>query len=163
VALCPAVVRFEEMKAVLQRVSSASVTVDGNVVGEIDKGFMILLGVEQGDSDRDADFLSQKTAELRVFADEAGKMNLSIKEVSGSVLLISQFTLLADWRKGRRPGFTRAASPAEGQRLYEYFGKCLETAGLPVQYGIFGADMKVSLTNDGPVTLLLENQFGGNS
>jgi D-tyrosyl-tRNA(Tyr) deacylase len=147
------------MKAVLQRVSSASVSVDGNVTGAIERGFMILLGVEQGDSDKDAEFLAQKSAELRVFADEAGKMNLSIKDVTGSILLISQFTLLADWRKGRRPGFTRAAAPAEAQRLYEYFGKCLENAGVNVQYGVFGADMKVTLTNDGPVTLLIENQF----
>ena len=147
------------MKAVLQRVSSASVKVDGNVTGSIETGFMILLGVEQGDADRDAEFLAQKTAELRVFADDAGKMNLSIKDVNGSVLLISQFTLLADWRKGRRPGFTRAASPDEGKRLYEFFGTVLEQSGVPVQYGVFGADMKVTLTNDGPVTLLIENQF----
>jgi D-tyrosyl-tRNA(Tyr) deacylase len=120
---------------------------------------MILLGVEQGDTDRDAEFLAQKSAELRVFADPAGKMNLSIKDVNGRVLLISQFTLLADWRKGRRPGFTRAASPDEGKRLYEYFGRILEQSGVPVEYGVFGADMKVTLTNDGPVTLLIENQF----
>jgi D-aminoacyl-tRNA deacylase len=163
VLLCPALVRFPAMKAVLQRVSSASVEVDGQVVGSIAAGFMVLLGVEQGDVDRDAQYLAGKTAELRVFADDAGKMNLSIKDLHGSVLLISQFTLLADWRKGRRPGFTRAAGPAEGQRLYEYFGKCLEQAGVPVEYGVFGADMKVTLTNDGPVTLLIENKFADGS
>src|SRR5438067_8961802 len=102
------------MRAVLQRVSSASVAVDGEVVSSIGGGFMILLGVESGDSETDSGFLAQKTAELRVFADDAGKMNLSIKDIKGSVLLISQFTLFADWRKGRRPGFTGAAAPSEG-------------------------------------------------
>src|SRR5262250_2417665 len=108
------------MKAVLQRVSSASVTVDGAVVGAIDSGLLVLLGVEQGDTEADSAFLAQKTAELRVFPDENGKMNRSVKDVGGGVLVISQFTLLADWRKGRRPGFSRAAKPEEGERLYRH-------------------------------------------
>jgi len=149
------------MKAVLQRVSSASVTVDGQVVGSINLGLMILLGVEQGDTDKDATYLAQKSCELRIFADEGGKMNKSIKEVDGSILVVSQFTLIADWRKGRRPGFTRAAAPAEGERLYVYFVEQLRNLGVPVKTGIFGADMDVSLVNDGPVTLILENQSAG--
>lgn len=147
------------MKAVLQRVSSASVVIDGDEVASIQHGFMILLGVEQADTEQDSEYLAQKTAELRIFADDAGKMNLSIKDVNGSVLVVSQFTLIADWRKGRRPGFTRAASPDVGNRLYLHFAEALRKQGLPVHTGVFGADMKVSLVNDGPVTLLLENQF----
>jgi D-aminoacyl-tRNA deacylase len=147
------------MKAVLQRVSSASVVVEEQQVGAIEHGFMILLGVEQGDTEEDSVYLAQKTAELRVFADQDGKMNLSIKDVNGSVLVVSQFTLIADWRKGRRPGFTRAAAPGEGERLYLHFAECLRKQGISVQLGVFGADMKVALVNDGPVTLLLENQF----
>jgi D-tyrosyl-tRNA(Tyr) deacylase len=147
------------MKAVLQRVSQASVSVDGKVVGSIDSGLLILLGVEQGDSERDSSYLAQKTAELRIFSDDAGKMNLSVKEVAGKALVISQFTLLADWRKGRRPGFNRAAPPQEGERLYLHFARELEAQGVPVELGVFGAHMQVSLVNDGPVTLILENQF----
>jgi len=146
------------MKAVLQRVSSASVTVDAAVVGSISLGLMILLGVEQGDTDEDAVFLAQKSAELRIFADEEGKMNKSIRDVGGSALVVSQFTLIADWRKGRRPGFTRAAPPAEGERLYLLFVEQLRKLGLPVETGVFGAHMDVSLVNDGPVTLLLDNR-----
>lgn len=146
------------MKAVLQRVSQAQVTVDGSVVGAIGLGLVILLGVEQGDCDQDSTYLSGKAVDLRIFADENGKMNKSLMEVGGSVLLISQFTLLADWRKGRRPGFTKAAAPAEGERLYLHFADCLRKLNVPVQLGVFGADMKVSLTNDGPVTIIMENQ-----
>jgi len=146
------------MKAVLQRVSSASVTVDSAVVGDISLGLMILLGVEQGDTEQDATYLAQKSCELRIFADEAGKMNKSIREVGGSILVVSQFTLIADWRKGRRPGFTRAAAPAEGERLYLYFVEQLRNLGVEVETGIFGAHMDVSLVNDGPVTLLLDNR-----
>jgi len=147
------------MKAVLQRVSSASVTVDGAVVGAIDSGLLVLLGVEQGDTEADSAFLAQKTAELRVFPDENGKMNRSVKDVGGGVLVISQFTLLADWRKGRRPGFSRAAKPEEGERLYRHFSEELKRQSLNVAQGIFGAHMEVALVNEGPVTLVLENQF----
>jgi len=157
------------MKAVLQRAAGASVTVDGTVIGKIGtgpgdftdggKGLVVLLGVEQGDTDKDSEFLAQKTVDLRIFADAEGKMNLSIAEVGGTVLVISQFTLAADWRKGRRPGFTRAAAPQEGERLYEHFVAQLRARGMKVETGSFGADMKVALVNDGPVTLLLENQF----
>src|SRR5437870_446332 len=113
------------MKAVLQRVSQASVTVDRQMAGSIAHGLLILLGVEQGDTERDSEYLAQKTVEMRIFADEEGKMNKSIKDVQGSILLISQFTLIADWRKGRRPGFTRAARPEEGERLYLHFAERL--------------------------------------
>jgi D-aminoacyl-tRNA deacylase len=155
------------LKAVLQRVSAASVTVDGRLIGAIDqtrgsgraRGLMILLGVAEGDSDRDAAYLAQKVVDLRIFPDDQGKMNKSLLEIGGSALIVSQFTLLADWRKGRRPGFTRAAAPAEGKRLYLYFVEEVKRLGVPVQTGEFGADMEVSLVNDGPVTLILENQF----
>ncbi len=146
------------MKAVLQRCSKAQVVVDGEITGAINKGLTILLCVEQKDSEADCDFLARKSTELRIFPDDAGKMNLSLSEIGGSVLLISQFTLAADWKKGRRPGFTRAASPQEGERLYEYFASCLEKLGIKVEKGVFGAHMEVSLCNDGPVTLILDYQ-----
>jgi len=123
------------------------------------KGLVVLLGVEQGDTDKDSEYLAQKTVDLRIFADDEGKMNKSVIEVGGSILVISQFTLAADWRKGRRPGFTRAAAPQEGERLYEHFAGQLRARGVRVETGSFGADMKVALVNDGPVTLILENQF----
>jgi D-tyrosyl-tRNA(Tyr) deacylase len=156
------------MKAVLQRVRGASVSVDGAVIGQIGtgpgdesaRGLVVLLGVEQGDLDQDSVYLAQKTADLRIFADEAGKMNLSVLEVGGSILVISQFTLIADWRKGRRPGFTRAAGPQEGERLYLHYCDQLRKVGLKVETGSFGAEMKVALVNDGPVTLLLESRIG---
>ncbi len=146
------------MKAVLQRVSEASVSVDGTVIGSVGCGLVILLGVEQGDCEQDSSFLAQKAAELRIFADEFGKMNLSVKDVGGGALVISQFTLIADWRKGRRPGFTRAAAPAEGERLYRHFADELRKLAVPVAMGVFGAHMAVSLVNDGPVTLILESR-----
>lgn len=146
------------MKAVLQRVSKASVTVDGNIVGSIGKGLMILVGVEQGDSERDSTFLARKSAEMRIFPDQEGKMNLSLTDVSGQALVISQFTLIADWKKGRRPSFIKAAPPAEGSRLYEHFAQELRGIGVHVETGVFGAHMDVSLVNDGPVTMLLEYQ-----
>ncbi len=153
------------MKAVLQRVQKAAVIVDGEVVGSIDKpanssqgGLLVLLGVEQGDTEADSTFLAQKTVELRIFADEEGKMNKSVADIGGSVLVVSQFTLIADWRKGRRPGFTRAAAPDEGNRLYLHFADEIAKRGVPVQKGVFGAHMEVSLVNDGPVTLLLDNR-----
>jgi D-tyrosyl-tRNA(Tyr) deacylase len=155
------------MKAVLQRVLGASVTVDGAVIGKVGKGpgdaegkgLVVLLGVEEGDLDKDSVFLAQKTADLRIFSDNDGKMNLSISDVGGSVLVISQFTLIADWRKGRRPGFSRAAAAKEGERLYEHYVQQLRAAGLQVETGSFGAHMEVALVNDGPVTLLLESRL----
>lgn len=155
------------MKAVLQRVKGASVTVDGAVIGKVGTGpgdehgtgLVVLLGVEEGDLDKDSVYLAQKTADLRIFSDNDGKMNLSVSDVGGSVLVISQFTLIADWRKGRRPGFSRAAAPKEGERLYEHYVQQLRSAGLHVETGSFGADMAVALVNDGPVTLLLESRM----
>lgn len=155
------------MKAVLQRVLGASVSVDGAVIGKVGngagdvdgKGLMVLLGVEDGDSEKDSIYLARKTAELRIFTDNDGKMNLSVTDVGGSLLVISQFTLIADTEKGRRPGFSRAAKPAEGERLYEHYVQQLRNTGLHVETGLFGADMKVSLLNDGPVTLILESRF----
>lgn len=151
------------MKAVLQRVSNAKVVVSGSIVGQIDLGLVILLCVEQGDTEQDCDFIARKSSELRIFADPAGKMNLSLLDVGGAVLLISQFTLAADWKKGRRPGFTKAASPAEGDRLYQYFATVLERLNVRVERGVFGAHMEVSLCNDGPVTLILDHQIAGES
>lgn len=158
------------MKAVLQRVAGASVSIGGMVTARIGlgpgdfsergRGLLVLLGVEQGDTEKDAEYLAQKTAELRIFQDKDGKMNKSVMDVGGSILVVSQFTLLADWRKGRRPGFSRAAAPDEGNRLYEYFVAELRKIGVYVETGTFGADMEVALVNDGPVTILLENQFG---
>jgi D-tyrosyl-tRNA(Tyr) deacylase len=146
------------MKAVLQRVSSASVSVEGSCVGAIGSGLLILLGVEEEDCQADCEYLAQKIAEMRIFADEQGKMNKSIKEISGQALVVSQFTLMADWKKGRRPAFTKAAHPAKADELYQYFVKCLQAQAVPVETGIFAANMQVSLTNDGPVTFILEHQ-----
>ena len=143
------------MRALLQRVSRASVTVDGSVVGEIGKGLLILICAMQGDSQAEADRLAAKIAKLRIFKDEAGKMNLSIKDAGGAALIVSQFTLGADLR-GNRPGFSYAAPPDEANRLYEYFSTQIATAGIAVQNGVFGADMNVSLNNDGPVTIWMD-------
>lgn len=144
------------MKAVIQRVSSASVTVEGAVVGQIDRGILVLLGVEKGDSETQADWLAEKIAVLRIFEDQAGKMNLALAEVDGSILAVSQFTLAGNCDKGRRPSFDTAAPPDEGKRLYDYFVEALQRLGLAVQTGIFQADMQVALVNDGPVTFILE-------
>jgi len=149
------------MRAVLQRVSSASVTVNNEVVGAIEQGILVLLGVAQGDTDLDAKFLARKTAELRIFEDEQGKMNLSVEEINGGVLVVSQFTLLADCRKGRRPGFSAAGAPDEANRLYQVYAAALRERGLPVATGIFQAEMQVALVNDGPVTFLLDTQKDG--
>ena len=146
------------MRAVLQRVSRASVTVNEEVVGAVDQGIMVLLGVAQGDTDQDALFLARKTAELRMFEDDQGKMNRSVEEIGGSVLVVSQFTLLADCRKGRRPGFSAAAPPDEANRLYEVFVAALRERGLVVATGVFQAEMQVALVNNGPVTFLLDTQ-----
>ncbi|MBQ6065414.1 MAG: D-tyrosyl-tRNA(Tyr) deacylase [Clostridia bacterium] len=146
------------MKAVIQRVSEASVTVNGTVVGVIQKGFLVLLGVMDGDTEADADVLAGKVARLRVFTDENDKMNLSVTDVDGEVLCVSQFTLCADVKKGNRPSFTPSAPPAEAQRLYEYFMRRLLAEGVKnVERGVFGADMKVRLLNDGPVTILFDS------
>lgn len=144
------------MKAVIQRVTSASVTVEGVVAGEIGHGILVLLGVEKGDEESKADWLAEKIVGLRIFSDDGGKMNLSVRNVEGALLVVSQFTLAGNCDKGRRPSFDTAAPPDEGKRLYEYFVEALKRLGVPVQTGIFQADMQVSLVNDGPVTFLLE-------
>ncbi len=147
------------MKAVLQRVTHAQVVVDEKLISKIDNGFLILLGVEQNDTKADADVLSKKISGLRVFEDENGKMNLSLGDTGGSVLVISQFTLLADCRKGRRPSFINAGAPDMANELYEYFCERIKVDGIvDVKKGVFGADMKVSLLNDGPVTILLDSK-----
>ncbi|MCL2326200.1 MAG: D-aminoacyl-tRNA deacylase [Proteobacteria bacterium] len=148
------------MKAVIQRVSSASVHVDNREVSAIQKGYLILLGVSHEDDARDRDTLAAKIAKLRVFADEAGKMNLSITDVGGSILLVSQFTLCADARRGNRPAFTSAMAPQAACAMYQSFGQALSQLGIPVAYGEFGAMMNVSLVNDGPVTIILETRQG---
>lgn len=145
------------MRAVIQRVSGASVAVDSQIVGKIDHGALVLLGVEKGDCDADAEWLARKVVELRMFPDAEGKMNLSLKDIGGSILAVSQFTLAASCEKGRRPSFTSAAPPGEGKRLYEEFVARLKGLYVPVATGIFQADMKVSLVNDGPVTFILES------
>lgn len=145
------------MRAIIQRVSHASVTVDGKVVSSIEQGFLVLLGVKKGDAREDAVYLARKIAKLRVFADEAGKMNLSLEQIGGAVLAVSQFTLYADTRGGNRPSFIEAASADDGRRLYKEFCEALRNEHLEVQEGIFQADMKVSLLNDGPVTILMDS------
>ncbi len=144
------------MKAVIQRVTRASVRVDAQTVGSIDRGYLVLLGVESGDTRENADKLSKKLTALRIFEDENGKINLSIQDVGGSLLIVSQFTLCADTSHGNRPGFSEAANPEKANALYEYFSKKCREAGLPVENGIFGAHMEVELINDGPFTILLE-------
>ena len=144
------------MRIVLQRVVEARVEVDGQVTGAIDRGFLLLLAVGAGDSEKDADYLVNKTLGLRVFNDERGKMNLSIQDVAGGVLVVSQFTLYGDVRKGRRPSFDRAAPPETARALYEYFVRQLAASGVPVAMGVFQAEMKVHLINDGPVTFIYD-------
>ena len=144
------------MRIVLQRVVEARVEVDGQVTGAIDRGFLLLLAVGAGDSEKDADYLVNKTLGLRVFNDERGKMNLSIQDVAGGVLIVSQFTLYGDVRKGRRPSFDRAAPPETARVLYEYFVRQLAASGVPVATGVFQAEMKVHLINDGPVTFIYD-------
>lgn len=145
------------MKAVIQRVSEAKVTVDGKITGQIGKGFLVLLGVMNEDSERETELLAKKVAEIRIFTDENDKMNLSLSQVDGEVLAVSQFTLCADIRKGRRPSFIPSAPPEKANRLYELFCDELIKNGVRnVEKGIFGADMKVSLLNDGPVTIVMD-------
>ena len=148
------------MKAVLQRVSSASVRVGDEYEAAIGRGLLILLGVAEGDGADDARWLAEKCAGLRVFNDADGKMNLSVDAVNGEALVVSQFTLLGDCERGRRPSFTRAAQPAEAESLYSLFCDLLRSAGVPVKTGVFAAMMRVSLINDGPVTLLIDSRGG---
>jgi D-tyrosyl-tRNA(Tyr) deacylase len=143
------------VRAVLQRVTGAQVHVDGALIGEVGKGLLILVCAMAGDTDAQAERLAAKVAKLRVFKDDQGKMNLSVRDIGGAALVVSQFTLAADLR-GNRPGFSTAAPPAEGERLYRYFSQCLENEGVPVSNGQFGADMAVSLVNDGPVTIWMD-------
>ena len=144
------------MKLVIQRVKNAKVDVEGKTVGSIDAGFLVLLGVTYTDTKEVADYLVKKLCNLRVFEDEKGKMNLSLKDVDGKLLIVSQFTLYADCTGGNRPSFINAAKPDMANELYEYFCNECQNKGIEVQKGIFGADMKVSLLNDGPVTIILE-------
>lgn len=146
------------MRAVVQRVSSASVTVEGQVVGQIERGFLVLLGVGTDDVDADAVALAEKIAGLRVFEDDAGKMNLALNDVAGQMLVVSQFTLFGDCRKGRRPSFVEAARPEKAELLYETFVAEVRGQGLHVETGRFQTHMDVSLVNDGPVTLLLDSR-----
>jgi len=149
-----------DVRAVLQRVSRGRVTVDGRTVGEIERGLVVLLGVAGGDTDAEARWMAGKMAALRIFADDDGKMNLSVAEVGGAILLVSQFTLLASCRKGRRPSFVGAARPEEGRRLYERVGELLKEEGLTVATGRFGERMTVSIENEGPVTIILDTDEG---
>ena len=144
------------MRALLQRVSHASVTVEGTRIGQTGPGLLILICAMQDDTEAQADQLAAKISKLRIFKDDAGKMNLSVRDIGGSALVVSQFTLAADTSRGNRPGFSAAASPDEGNRLYEYFAAQLAAQGVPVETGAFGADMNVELLNDGPVTIWME-------
>ena len=146
------------MRVVVQRCSRAEVRIDGVIVGQIEKGFVLLVGITDTDSRTEADVLAKKVAQMRVFEDNEGKMNLDLKQVEGSILSISQFTLYADCRKGNRPSFIQAARPEVAEPIYNYFNRVLrEQYGLHVETGRFGADMKVDFINDGPVTIILEN------
>lgn len=146
------------MRAVVQRVASASVRVDGEIVGKIDQGLLVLLGVEPSDTSADVAYMADKTVNLRIFEDDDGKMNLSTLDIGGAVLAVSQFTLLGDCRKGRRPAFTGAAPPEQANALYEEYVAAVRQLGPQVETGIFRAQMEVSLVNDGPVTLLLDSR-----
>lgn len=146
------------MRAAIQRVSQARVEVEGKTTGQIERGFLVLLGVHRSDTPQDAEYLARKVANLRVFPDSEGKMNLPLSDVKGEVLVVSQFTLYADTRKGNRPSFIEAAQQVDGKRLYQQFCNLLEAQGLHVETGIYQADMKVHLVNDGPVTILLDSQ-----
>ena len=146
------------MRAVIQRVSEARVRVEGEIIGEIGVGFLVLLGVERGDTEKEAEYLANKVAGLRVFEDKEDKMNLSLADINGAALVVSQFTLLGDCRKGRRPGFSNAALPELAIPLYESFTRLLSESGIVTQTGQFQADMQVELINDGPVTLLLDSR-----
>lgn len=144
------------MKLVIQRVKKAEVKIDENIVGNIDKGFLVLIGIKEGDTKEQADYLAKKLCNLRVFSDENGKMNLSIKDINGKLLIVSQFTLYGDCSQGNRPSFIEAARPEKANPLYEYFCEQCELNNIEVKKGVFGADMKVELINDGPVTIIIE-------
>lgn len=146
------------MRALVQRVSEASVVVEGETIARIEGGMLVLVCAMAGDGDDEAEALARKIANLRIFADERGKMNRSVLDSSGSALVVSQFTLAADTRRGNRPGFSRAAPPEEGRRLYERFESLLAGHGVPTRHGRFGAEMKVRLVNDGPVTIWLDTE-----
>jgi len=146
------------MKTVIQRVSEASVKVEGKIVGEIQNGFLLLIGIDENDEKQDADWLVQKILNLRVFGDQDGKLNLSVLDTKAEILCISQFTLIADYKKGNRPSFIKAAKPEKAIPLFEYFKSEIAKSGLKTESGIFGADMKVSLINDGPVTIVMDSQ-----
>ena len=145
------------MRAVVQRVKKSSVTVDDKITGKIGQGLMVLIGVENGDSEKDADYIADKVCGLRIFEDEHGKMNLSVEDIGGEVLAVSQFTLLADARKGRRPSFTKAAAPDEANALYRKVIDKIESRNINVEEGVFQAEMMVEIHNDGPVTILLDS------
>lgn len=144
------------MRALIQRVTEASVTVDGKVIGEIGTGLLVLVCAMQGDTTANADTLAAKIGKLRIFPDDAGKMNRSLLDIGGAALVVSQFTLAADTSRGNRPGFSTAAKPDEGRKLYEYFASQIAGLGIPTETGEFGADMAVRLLNDGPVTIWME-------
>ncbi|WP_333854299.1 D-aminoacyl-tRNA deacylase [Epilithonimonas sp.] len=146
------------MRVVIQRVSEASVKVDNKIVGEIGKGLMLLIGVDESDENTDADWLVKKIIDVRVFSDDEGKMNHSVKDINGEILCISQFTLISDYKKGNRPSYIKAARPDKAIPLFEYFKDEMKKSGLKTESGIFGADMKVSLINDGPVTLVFDSK-----
>ena len=146
------------MRAVLQRCTHGSVKIDGKIVGEIQQGFVLLLGIQTGDTEKECDYLLDKVLRLRVFEDEAGKLNRSLLDIGGELLVVSQFTLYADCKKGRRPSFLAAARPEEAIPLYERFLAKGREQGVSVQSGVFGADMMVSIENDGPVTILLDTE-----
>ncbi|GGF80066.1 D-aminoacyl-tRNA deacylase [Mameliella alba] len=145
------------MRALIQRVTSAQVDVGGATIGEIGQGMLVLICAMQGDAEAEADKLAAKIAKLRIFKDDEGRMNRSLLDIGGAALVVSQFTLAADTSRGNRPGFSTAAPPAEGERLYEYFASALQAQSLPVATGRFGADMAVSLVNDGPVTIWMDS------
>lgn len=146
------------MRAVVQRVSAATVSVEGTVVGRAERGILVYLGVAQGDSTDDAAYLAEKISVLRIFEDSAGKMNLSVRDIEGEALVISQFTLLADARKGRRPSYSAAAAPDAAKKLYEFFAETLSRSGIPTAKGVFQAVMRVAYVNEGPVTILLDSK-----
>lgn len=151
------------MKIVVQRVKSASVTAEGKILGAINKGLCVLVGIEKGDSEEDARFLAKKIAELRIFADAQDKMNLSLLDIGGEMLAVSQFTLAASLKKGRRPGFDKAELPGQAHKLFEYFVLCVREQGIPVKTGEFAAVMEVALVNDGPVTFVLDSPHPSSS
>ncbi|MCI1903564.1 MAG: D-aminoacyl-tRNA deacylase [Enterococcaceae bacterium] len=146
------------MRVLLQRVQNAAVTVDSREIGKIGRGFLLLVGFTTGDTLTEVEYLAKKIAKLRVFEDETGKLNLDLKQIEGAILSVSQFTLYADTKKGNRPSFTKALAPAEAENLYEAFNEKLRQAGFAVATGKFGAEMQVSLVNDGPVTICLEKE-----